>query len=81
MLKTKKNIEFTGESIFDGVSAAGYSAKIDSNNPSDITLANWINDKDAYKTNRSQCYAEKQAFEDAAYELQEEMISETESQL
>lgn len=76
MLKTNRNIEINGESIFDGVSAAGYTAKINSNNPEDITLTNWTNDKTAYKNNRAQCYKDREEFEDAAYALQAEMIAE-----
>lgn len=76
MLKVTKNIEITGTSIFEEKTAAGYSAKINSNDPTDMTLTNWIADKDSYKTNRTQCYAERETFEDEVYALQAELIAE-----
>lgn len=76
MLTTKRTVTITGTSTIDGVAAEGYQAVIDSNNPTDMTLSSWQQDKAVYKANRTQCRADAAAFEDAAYTLQDEMIAE-----
>lgn len=76
MLNMKKSVTITGQSIVDGVVAEGYQAVIDSENPSDMNITSWQQDKAVYKANRAQCRADAAEFEDAAYELQDEMIAE-----
>lgn len=76
MLTMKKSITLTGNSTIDGVIAEGYQAVIDSNNPEDMNISSWQADKAVYKANRTQCRADAAAFEDAAYELQDELIAE-----
>lgn len=80
MLKQTKNITIEGYSVIDGKNAAGYRAVIKSDNPSDMTLTNWQTDKALYKENRTQCRADQAEFEDAAYALQEEMLTEPETE-
>lgn len=74
MLKTKQKITITGESIINDVSVAGFSASIDSENPEDITLSQWQNDKKAYKENRAVVRSDYAEFEDFAYSKQDELI-------
>lgn len=76
MLNYKKSVTVTGGSYIDGVQAEGYSATINSDNPEDITLSSWQTDKSLYKANRAQCRKDSNEFEDIAYALQDEMISE-----
>lgn len=76
MLNIKKNITLTGETVIDGVQAAGYQAIINSTNPADMNLSNWQNDKEAYKANRTQCLQEYAQFLDTAYALQDKLIAE-----
>ena len=76
MLTYKKEITLAGESKIDGVIAAGYQAKINSDNPEDMTISMWQSNKQAYKDNRVTCRIDQAEFEEAAYDLQEKLISE-----
>ena len=76
MLKVKKNIKLTGESLIEATAVEGYSAEIDSENPENISISNWQIDKDLYKKNRTQCLQDYAAFMDKAYALQDEMLKE-----
>ena len=80
MLKTTQKISITGESIVTDaegkqVSAAGFSATIDSVNPEEISLSVWQNDKQAYNRNRSMVRTDQRAFEDFAYAKQDELLA------
>lgn len=76
MLKVKKNIKLTGESLLETTAVEGYSAEIDSENPENISISNWQINKDLYKKNRTQCLQDYAAFMDKAYALQDEMLKE-----
>ena len=76
MLKVKKNIKLTGESLIEATAVEGYSAEIDSETPENISISNWQIDKDLYKKNRTQCLQDYAAFMDKAYALQDEMLEE-----
>ena len=78
-LEITKSMTLTGRSMIDGVQAEGYSATINSDNPSDITFSSWQTDKGLYKDNRAQCRKDSADFEDAAYAIQDEMIAEKEA--
>ena len=80
MLKTKKSITLTGNSVIDGKVAEGYSATIDSANPQDMNISSWQQDKPLCKANRAQCRADKAEFEDLAYACQDEMIASMEAE-
>ena len=78
MLKKTEKLSITGESIVTDaegkqVSAAGFSATIDSVNPKEISLSMWQNNQDAFNDNRSTVRADQRAFEDYAYEKQDEL--------
>ncbi len=76
MLTIKKSITITGNSTIDGAVAEGYQAIIDSDNPADMTISSWQQDKAAYKANRTTCRQDAADIEDAVYALQDEMIAE-----
>ena len=76
MLKIKKNIELTGQSMIEGTQVEYYTAKIESDNPENITFSSVRTDKTLYKDNRAQCRQDAAEFEDAAYALQDELIAE-----
>lgn len=76
MLKVSQKITITGESVINGVSVAGFTAAIKSEDPSDITFSNWQNDKQAYKENRTAVRADLAEFEDYAYARQDELLAE-----
>ena len=74
MLNFQKEITFTGRSVIDGVEVVGFSAKIKSDDPSNITFSSWQMNKELYKANREQCRADEAEFEDAVYLAQDELI-------
>lgn len=78
MLEMKREISFTGESKFDGIVAARYTAKIRSDDPNDITMSNYQVNKSLYKENRKVCNQDKMEFEDMIYAEQDRMITEQE---
>ena len=77
---TRKTTTITASSVIDGKDAEGYSAVINSDNPEDMTISSWQTDKALYKKNRVQCRKDQAEFEDLAYTLQDQMISEQETQ-
>lgn len=79
MLTAKKQITINGTSTIDGTAAENYQAVINEENPADMTLSSWQVDKELYKANRTECRRDKAAFEDAAYEIQDELIAEKEA--
>ena len=76
MLKTKRSITLSGNSVIDGKTAQQYQAVIDSENPEDINFSNWQTNKALYKENRTLCRADEAEFEDMAYTIQDAMIAE-----
>lgn len=78
-LTITKNITLNGQSTIDGTVAQEYRAQINASKPEDMTLTNWLQDKDVYKLNREQCRADGVEFEETAYALQEELIAELET--
>ena len=75
MLSLQREITFTGRSIIDGVEVVGFSAKIKSDDPTNITFSSWQMNKELYKTNREQCRKDEADFEDKVYEAQDELIN------
>ena len=74
MLSLQREITFTGRSVIGGVEVVGFSAKIKSDDPSNITFSSWQMNKELYKANREQCRADEAEFEDKVYEAQDELI-------
>lgn len=75
MLNLQREIAYTGRSIIDGVEVVGFSAKIKSDDPSNITFSSWQMNKELYKANREQCRKDEAEFEDKVYEAQDELIN------
>ena len=78
MLQSRKKITVEGESVINGVVVQGYRAEINSDNPEDIVISEWIVDKNGYKDNRVQARQDNSDFEDMAYALQDELIATAE---
>lgn len=78
MLTITKTTTLNATSTFDGTTAQGYQATINSENPANMSISNWIADYAVYKAHRSECSTERAQFEDAAFELQDVMIAEQE---
>ena len=76
MLTTQKQITLTGNSTIDGEIAENYRAIINNDNPEDMSIYSTQVNKKVYKENRTTCRADRVAFEEQAYALQEEMILE-----
>lgn len=74
-LHSRKKITVEGESVINGAVVQGYRAEINSDNPEDITISDWIVDKNGYKENRVQARRDSNEFEDMAYAIQDEMIA------
>lgn len=75
MLTMKEKIIVTGKTIIDGVEVCGYQAQIDSEDPANIAFTNWKTNNEMYKEHRAECRADLAAFEDHAFEIQDEMLN------
>lgn len=76
MLNMSKKITYSGRSVIDGVAAAGFQAIIDSENPSNMSISNWVMDKNLYKKNHETCISDQAEFENYAFTVQDELIAE-----
>ena len=76
MLKIRKKVMISGQSIIDGAEAAGFQAQVDTTTPEDMTMSNWQTNAQLYKENRDVCRADQAEFEDYAYSIQDRMIAE-----
>ena len=68
-------IQRVGYSIIDGVKVVQYTCIIPLNSPKDMRIGITRLDQAMYKANRDTCRADYAEFEDAAYELQEELLA------
>lgn len=59
----------------DGTPVMTFQAKINSNEPNDITYTSGIMNQGLYRENREKMEAERTAFEDAMYAEQDRMIA------
>lgn len=78
-LTIKKSITLDGNSVFNGVIAETYRAVINDENPEDMTITSYQQNKQTYKENRIQCRKDSAEFEEMAYALQDEMIHANEA--
>ena len=78
-LTIKKSITLDGNSVFNGVIAETYRAVINNENPEDMTIASYQQNKQIYKENRVECRKDSAEFEEVAYALQDEMIQANET--
>lgn len=75
-LTYKDTITRIGYTTVDGERIMQYSMTIDADNPEEMNLSNVKLDKDAYKAKREICRADMAEFEDAAYLLQEQYVTQ-----
>lgn len=74
-LTFKDTVQRVGYTIIDGVKVVQYTCIIPADNPQEMRIGITKLDSGLYKANRNICRADYAAFEDAAYELQEEYIT------
>ena len=70
-------IQRVGYTIIDAVKVVQYTCIIPISSPKDMRIGITRLDQSMYKANREICRADYAAFEDAAYELQEELLART----
>lgn len=78
-LSYKDTIQRTGYTVIDGIKVVQYTCVIPSDKPQDMRIGIVKLDNEMYKNNRDICRADYAAFEDAAYQLQEEYIAKLEA--
>lgn len=71
----KDTIQRVGYTIVDGVRIAQHTCTIMSDNPNDMRVVMTKLDANLYREHRDVCRADFAIFEDAAYQLQEELIA------
>lgn len=74
-LSYKDTIQRVGYTTIDDVKVVQYSCVIPVNNPEEMRIGITKLNGDLYKTFRDICRADYAAFEDAAYQLQEECFA------
>lgn len=78
MLEVTKNMTLTGRCIIDGVAVESYTAGISEQRPEGMSITRNILNGSLRKEHRTECIADQVAFEDAAYAMQAEMMTEGE---
>jgi len=73
MLEINKSVSLIGNAKVGDVTVKVFDAKINENEPANLTMNNYITNYDLYKANRDQILIDQEAFEDAVYQLQESM--------
>lgn len=71
----KDTIQRTGYTVIDDVRVVQYTCIIPADKPQEMRLGITKLNPELYKANREICRADYAAFEDAAYQLQEEYIA------
>lgn len=71
----KDTIQRLGFTIIEGVKVVQYTCTIDSNNPKDMKIVMSKLNEELYKANRETCRADLALFEDAAYQLQDNLLA------
>lgn len=74
-LTYKDTIQRTGYTVIDDVRVVQYTCVIPADKPQEMRLGITKLNPELYKANREICRADYAAFEDAAYQLQEECIA------
>ena len=74
-LTCKDTVQRTGYTIIDGVRVVQYTCIIPINNPREMRIGITKLNPGLYKNNRERCRADYAAFEDGAYQLQEEYLA------
>lgn len=74
-LQIVESIQRTGYTVIDGIRVVQHTCTISSENPSQMRVGMVKLNAEMYKANRATCRDDFAEFEDAAYELQEELIA------
>lgn len=69
-----KNISISGNSTIDNQVLFSFQASINSNNPKEVQFSSWVNDHELYKSNRKECNADYESFQDAVYKEQDKLL-------
>lgn len=75
MLEINKSITLIGNSKVNDVLVKVFDAKINENDPENLTINNYVTNYELYKANRTAIATEQAQFEDAVYKIQEEMLA------
>lgn len=75
-MNIKRSITLTADTTIDGVVVMRHSATINSENPEDISISHPVLRKPEYRDNRTAIMSDYMAFEDAAFQIQQELISD-----
>lgn len=70
----KKSITLTADTKIDGNVVMRHTATINSENPEDISISHPVLRKNEYRDNRTTVMADYMAFEDAAFQVQQELL-------
>lgn len=79
MLTIKKNITITGNSTIDGTIAESFSVSLAYDDPKTIRINSVQVNKELAKENYKTCREDRIAFEERAYEMQDELIAAADS--
>lgn len=72
----KKSITLTADTKIDGNVVMRHTATINSENPEDITISHPVLRKTDYRDNRTAVMSDYMAFEDMAFQIQQELIQD-----
>ena len=74
MLEKVEKLTITGKSVIGENVVCSFTAVIDCNDPAKMIVNQVQQDKEAYKANREECRADFAAFEDCAFNRQNELL-------
>ena len=77
MLTTNKTIMIEGESVVNDEKIATFRVVINCDNPKNVRFSVIKHNEDSYKINRKNVRADEAEFEDYAYQVQEDLIKNT----
>lgn len=75
MLKVNKNITLSGTSVIDGVQVMYMSASISTDGGNGANVNTTITNQEVYNANKVQVRADKAAFEEEVYKIEDELLA------
>lgn len=75
MLQVNKNITLSGVSVIDGVQVAYMSASISTDGGNGANVNTTITNQEVYNANKAQVRADKAAFEEEVYKIEDELLA------
>lgn len=76
MLKTTQKITIEGKSVIADTVVTNFVASINSDDPTQLSIASAHPNKLAYKEHRVEARADEAAFEDYVYSIQDKMLAD-----